>query len=169
MECGWRLAGLALLLAAAAFMVGFLLGFLFGIPRSASRDATAARAAGAAVDSQAASDYRYHPNTNLEEISDWLTKILVGVGLAELGHLEDAVRRLSTALEPAFGPGRPTGSGVLGITVSLYCIVAGFVFGYAWSRVVLPYVFTKADLSAEARRIDAEARTMSVRARRDGA
>src|SRR5690349_18031210 len=69
----------ALLVAGAAFLGGALLGFLFGIPRLLANDAAAppAPAVGGASEPPARSPYA--PNTNLEQISDWLTKILVGV------------------------------------------------------------------------------------------
>jgi hypothetical protein len=74
----------ALLVAGAAFLGGALLGFLFGIPRSLAVEATPAGTTAEPVEAgQRAALYR--SNTNLEQISDWLTKILVGVGLVELG------------------------------------------------------------------------------------
>jgi len=38
----------------------------------------------------------YSGNTNLEQISDWLTKILVGVGLTQLREIPGQVQRLAT-------------------------------------------------------------------------
>src|SRR5215207_3296326 len=56
----------------AAFGVGALVGFLFGIPRRFQREGSDPALGGLVV------------NTNLEQISDWLTKIIVGVGLVEI-------------------------------------------------------------------------------------
>ncbi|MFO0126287.1 MAG: hypothetical protein ACK54J_03520, partial [Pseudanabaena sp.] len=59
----------------ASFVLGFLIGFLFGVPRTVeSNDPTLTKN----------SQTRVHANTNLEQISDWLTKILVGVGLTQI-------------------------------------------------------------------------------------
>lgn len=60
--------------------VGSLLGFLFGMPRSAVAASTNEE-----NDSNSALPYR--PSTNLEQVSDWLTKILIGVGLVELSQI----------------------------------------------------------------------------------
>ena len=65
--------GVGLGVAAAATAVGAFLGFLFGIPRTLQGNTTPGP--------DEIADYR--PNTNLEQISDWLTKILVGVGLVK--------------------------------------------------------------------------------------
>jgi hypothetical protein len=61
-------AGVAIAIASAA--TGYLLGFLFGISRSLQGG-----------DSSESNSQSFPGNTNLEQISDWLTKILVGVGL----------------------------------------------------------------------------------------
>ena len=45
----------------------------------------------------------YRVNTNLEQISDWLTKILVGVGLVQLGAIIDSLGDLADFLGPALG------------------------------------------------------------------
>lgn len=75
---GWvQVAAFGLLLALASVMVGVLVGFLFGIPRALQNAGTGGAEAGWG---------RYSTNTNLEQISDWLTKILVGVGLVELAR-----------------------------------------------------------------------------------
>ena len=60
--------GVALVLAWGAFSLGGVLGFLFGIPRTS--EAAATRGV----------ELQHLPNTNLEQISDWLTKVLIGVG-----------------------------------------------------------------------------------------
>jgi hypothetical protein len=149
-----RVAAVALLIAAAALMLGFLFGFLFGIPRSGSQRTVETvpgqTRTGETTGTQTAPTIAtYRANTNLEEISDWLTKILVGAGLAELGRIEGAVDAFSRALENAFDKPSPPGIGVIGVATALYFLVTGFLYGYVWSRVVLPLSFTKADRQAD--------------------
>ena len=77
-----------LLLAAASLSVGGLAGFLFGVPRSLQTPVLPP--VGGDGRSQKQADEiaaRYATNTNLEQISDWLTKILVGVGLTQIGTI----------------------------------------------------------------------------------
>ena len=54
--------------AVASLAVAGLLGLIFGVPRVHEPAASATQG-------------HYLPNTNLEELSDWLAKVLVGVGL----------------------------------------------------------------------------------------
>jgi len=79
----------ALAVTGAALAVGVILGFLFGLPK--------------VVDRQPAGSPLLKSNTNLDEISDWLTKILVGLGLVQLGRLSHEFGRIASALRPALG------------------------------------------------------------------
>jgi len=74
----------------------------------------------------------YQANTNLEEISDWLTKILVGVGLIQIARLG---KSFAHALAPSFGGAAD--SGAVGLAVVIYFAVAGFLLGYIWTRLRL--------------------------------
>jgi hypothetical protein len=67
---------------AARYLAGNLLGFLFAPPRSTA----------AAVSKKGSSDIQ--PNTNLEDVSDWLTKIVVGHNSGELNRLLPAAVKL---------------------------------------------------------------------------
>jgi hypothetical protein len=88
-----QILALALLIAGGAFVTGGLLGFLFGIPRALT---------GRAED-DVESGRGYGANTNLEQISDWLTKILVGVGLVQITTIGRHFGDLITFLGPALG------------------------------------------------------------------
>ena len=72
----WDVLAIAAVVATGAFGAGGLFGFLFG-PRSLAGPEHA--------EEDMAGTYR--PKTNLEQISDWLTKILVGVGLVQFTTL----------------------------------------------------------------------------------
>jgi hypothetical protein len=89
----------ALLLSAAALVVGVFLGFLFGIPRSLQTENSSGthpkEGAGTGAESnQETPKPQYKANTNLEQISDWLTKILVGVGLTQFNNIPDLFDRV---------------------------------------------------------------------------
>ncbi len=71
--------------ALAYCAAGFLVGFLFGIPRVLQ---------GEDVLPGQQPEYRQRVNTNLEQISDWLTKIIVGLGLVELRQCRITFTRL---------------------------------------------------------------------------
>jgi hypothetical protein len=123
--------------AAAALMVGGLLGFLFGIPRALQQDADPAPTTSASVRSG------YRVNTNLEQISDWLTKILVGVGLTQIPAIGEAVGQLITGV--AEGMGTASGASSIAGTVLIYFAASGFLGGYFLTRTVLARMFTLSD------------------------
>jgi hypothetical protein len=85
----------------------------------------------------------YAGNTNLEQISDWLTKILVGVGLTQLGNIGEAASAWAGFVGPALGGG-PAGE-VVSLALTGYYLAAGFLLGYVWTRTYLPGVFRWAE------------------------
>ncbi|MFL5540190.1 MAG: hypothetical protein ACJ8J0_14465 [Longimicrobiaceae bacterium] len=129
--------GRLLLVGAAALGVGGLFGFLFGIPRWLQHDPTAppARRRGSAR-------IAYNPNTNLEQISDWLTKILVGIGLTQLAHIPGALNDLSKYVADALPP--PSAAPVAG-AILIFFSVDGFLIAYLWTRLYLARELRKAD------------------------
>lgn len=133
-------AGVGLVVAAASGMAGGLLGFLFGIPRSLQA-ADTARSQGASATGA------YGSNTNLEQISDWLTKILVGVGLTQLNEVPGLLGSIGTFLAPAFpGTTRPD---VFTPALVLYFLIGGFLFGYLWTRLFMRGLLGAADTAAD--------------------
>jgi len=150
-------AGLVMI-AGCAWSVGALLGFLFGIPRTlstASLEATGAESAedtiGAAQDPatvRGRDEVHYRVNTNLEQISDWLTKMLVGVGLTQLHGLPGNLRDASAYFAAALGTPAELSGFVLALLV--YFSIVGFMTGYLWTRVLLAPLFKLADRRARA-------------------
>jgi hypothetical protein len=104
----------------AAWLAGGVLGFLFGVPRL--------RAA-SSPNSVAASVNTFVPNTNLEQISDWLTKIIVGAALVQLRAIADDVNLLAIAIGQAIGT---RGAAVIGGGVMVLYFCGGFMWGYLW-------------------------------------
>lgn len=132
-----QLLGRGSAVASAAFAVGGILGFLFGIPRAPSGKP----------------DGTFQHNTNLEQISDWLTKALVGAGLTQLQPIWGGVR--SGARMVAEGSG-----GVLGeasaISIMILYGVAGFLAGYLFTALflgqALMFAITAGTIAPTARR-----------------
>ncbi|MFC5008254.1 hypothetical protein ACFPIJ_61885 [Dactylosporangium cerinum] len=137
--------GTALLIALAATAAGGLLGFLFGIPRAR---------AGAPDEQPPDIRPRYDANTNLEQVSDWLTKILIGVGLVELTTLLRAGGRLVATIGPAVGDGAQ-GRVVAGAML-VFFTATGFVLGWLLTRVLLAPALSRADGAALAAFVAAE-------------
>ena len=113
--------------AAAALVAGALLGFLFGLPRAVDQPGTKAR---------------LRTNTNLDQISDWLTKILVGLGLVQLGKVTHGVGHIGQSLAPGLGNG--PGAKPFAVALLVYSAGDGFLLGYIWTRVDLSRRFREA-------------------------
>jgi hypothetical protein len=82
---GIRALCVAAIVAVAAACVGGLLGFLFGIPKLLQGPLPASEKTGETGAANIAPMPRRFlgTNTSLEEISDWLTKIIIGLGLVQ--------------------------------------------------------------------------------------
>jgi hypothetical protein len=139
-----RIASLGILLALAALLTGALLGFLFGIPRTLQQDSSAPAAIPAIQEDQSVGQPEYRGNTNLEQISDWLTKILVGITLTQFPKIKEFLQRLVTYLSPGFGKDTHNQPFILGILVLFP--ICGFFIGYLLTRLYLPLALKKSDL-----------------------
>jgi hypothetical protein len=123
----------SLLLAGAAAFAGGLLGFLFGIPRTLQTSPPSSMQHPAVREALAT-------NTNLEQISDWLTKIIVGVGLVELRSLGGALDSIARYNAPGLG-GDATAAVSFAATVIIFFAVDGFLLIYLWTRIYLTKQF----------------------------
>ena len=133
-----------LLWAAAAASAGALAGFLFGIPRVLQADVVlgAPQEEGDEGEDNGAAGARYQVNTNLEQISDWLTKIIVGLGLIELRRVPGAIQSLGEYFAGSV-PGQNLEA--IGGAIVVYFGVLGFLVGYLATRLYLAGAFSRAD------------------------
>jgi hypothetical protein len=104
------------LVGLAAWMGGSLIGFLFGVPRYQ---------AGVPQNDRS----RFVPNTNLEQISDWLTKIIIGATLVQIKDISSDIEAVSERIGSQLGTvaGSTVSAGVL-----LFFFFTGFMWGYLW-------------------------------------
>ena len=158
----------ALLWSLGFCISGMLLGFLFGIPRSlpsgtvnaapadelsngkgrptdeppaASTDAAAGNASNTLF---LGTPTLMEINSNLVEVSDWLTKIIVGVGLIELKSLPGSARSMAAFIAPSLATDTDTAMAVVG-GVMLFFSVHGFLIGYLLTRIYLSIMIKRAD------------------------
>lgn len=123
--------GAAVMVAGASALGGGLLGFLFGIPRTLSNDTGSGF-------SEVSS--RLVANTNLEQISDWLTKIIVGATLVQLGSLTRRFAELATSVSNIFGSPSTQNKVMAGATI-LYSALFGFFGAYIAARSIITFLF----------------------------
>lgn len=163
-HCGWTRGGATSFLWALACMsVGAAFGFLFGIPKIFQSNRTSESAA-----TEAAS-YRQQVNTNLTEISDWLTKIIVGLGLINLGKIPGYLGNVAGILSGSINnnePGAPHIAFAYGLIVCFP--ILGFLAAYLYTRLFLQGAFSRADQeAAQQQQNETDARVASLETRVD--
>ncbi len=140
-----QVLSIELAVAGSALAMGGLLGFLFGIPRSRMRLGTDSEGQPSENLSTTQSNPRYGDNDSLEQISDWLTKILLGAGLAQISSVSGALNLLSTTIVKSISSDNYDSSGLFGVSVFIVYIVSGFVGGYLWARFSIRTELTRRD------------------------
>lgn len=145
---GWFAAiGIGGLVAIAGAASGGLLGFIFSVPRILTKDVTKDVSAeqGAIGSSSEKSARLLGSNTNLERISEWLTTMLVGVGLSQIGSVGTKIKLFSDFLATngkVFDKGTSAGAlPVAGPFLLVFGLVGGFVFFYIYTRIYLSPLF----------------------------
>jgi hypothetical protein len=126
----WEILGNGLMLAGACFFAGGLCGFLFGIPRTVQGE-------------QVREEVDYRINTNLEQISDWLTKIIVGLTLVNLQNIPPFFTKLAIDITP--GMGGQAEDTVFAGGIIVYFLILGFLGGYIITRTQISSLFSRAD------------------------
>ena len=149
---GW---GISVAIWGIGFLaVGALVGFLFAIPRAVhdKRTDEGRAVAGATTSAMgnptpalAPSASSYFVNNNISEISDWLTKIIVGLGLVQLHKIPALLGGLATFM--ASSSGDAPRAAALSVSVFVYFTPIGFLTGYLVMRLVLQSDFMKSDLN----------------------
>jgi len=141
-----QVLALGLLASGAAALAGTLIGVLFGVPQPSAAVAPATQDAafsnGVAGSARTSAELS-RSGTNLEQMSDWLTKVLIGAALTQAHRLPDALGRLAAWLGSGLPAEPQAGKFVLGAVV--YCFVLGVLFGYVWTRVVLSPMLRRTD------------------------
>ncbi|MFF1342078.1 tetratricopeptide repeat protein [Streptomyces sp. NPDC058290] len=157
----WPIFGSAVIIAGGAVAVGTLLGFIFGLPRTFDNPS------GESDISKPSQAFllKYASNANLDQISDWLTKIIVGVGLTQLVNIPKALGTLGDSIKPALG--NVDSSQAFGVGLIIYSSVVGFLFGYLLTRLRMAYALALSDLemSMRAEAIGSEIREVDTKLR----
>ena len=140
----WSYVAVGMLTALAALLVGFFTGFLIGIPRVVSSG-------------QARLSTRsFSPSTNLAEISDWLTKLLLGAGLVSLSHLGGPIGRLiddvagglhGVTSDPAIIQAAKVTAGAIMIAFAVLGLLVGYIVTSTWYERRLEKIFSQDEAS----------------------
>ncbi len=152
--CGWQtwlftaleivraVGGVALICLAGGLGGGFF-GFLFGIPRRVSADGSTVDAAKAAGGDKAASA-NYALSTNLTQVSDWLTKAIIGVSLVEAKNGYDGFVAASKTAADWLFEARHGSPAVLAAALAGGAVF-GFLFFYLYTQLILSRLIAAAE------------------------
>ena len=146
-----NILGVSCMLSGAFLISGALLGFLFGFPHTRPQVLSGSIAPGGARLEYIAAAASHETNTNLDQISDWLTKILVGVGLTQITSLPGILKKYAVFAAP--GLGGFDNSGIFAIGLFIYYVVAGFLSGFLLTRLYIAGAMIKADDAAVVQRV----------------
>jgi hypothetical protein len=169
MAGSWAGVGIVAITALACYIIGSGFGFLFSIPRSAQESGKTPASPGTSTNIILIP----RDNTNLEQISDWLVKIIIGASLVQLREVKallvataDSLGKAIAAVGATCGnlPGH-AGSGEFCLFLILYFLTLGFLTGYLITKLWLPYVMLRSSLAMVSLQVEA----MEEQARKEGA
>jgi hypothetical protein len=142
-----RATGGAVLICLGGGLVGGFFGFLFGIPHHIAANIAPPDSTAAGKDKTAKANYTL--STNLTEVSDWLTKVIVGVSLVEAKNAYGGFVTVSTTAAAWLFESRHGSPAVLAAALAGGAVF-GFLFLYIYTQLIL------------ARLIDAAERALAV-------
>jgi hypothetical protein len=120
-----RAIGYGILIAGSAFISGVLAGYLFGLrPTDNSKNSA----------NQPSSP---PPQTNLVEIADWLTKIILGAGLVQLTRLPGPIWTFAQTMAKGVSgadPNLETPNPAMALAIMGFFSTCGLLYGYLWTR-----------------------------------
>ena len=83
--------------------------------------------------------------TNLEHIADWLTKLILGAGLTQIGKIPEKLDSLANYIGQAMGEAVASADWkaykLFALAICLFFSLCGFLFGYLWGRLFMPGTF----------------------------
>jgi hypothetical protein len=140
----WQVIALGSLFGGGAEVAGGVIGFLFALPRSI----TVGIPTGSDGQSRELRGITVRPNTNLEEVSDWITKIIIALTLTQLGKIPGAAGRLFVMLGHSLG-GSSQDVAFAGSLV-VFSFIVGFLMGWLVTRMFIGRWMAASDEPLEA-------------------
>lgn len=128
-----------LMVAAASFSGGSAIGFLFGIPKSGKIPQGLLDSSNKDINNAP-----YTDNTNLEEISDWITKIIVGISFINFRTVLQWLNEGAQTVAHSLGDGsNHINYFVFSYGLIIFYFITGSGLLYLWSRTTLSIILTK--------------------------
>lgn len=118
--------GYGILVAGASFISGVLFGYLFGLQPTDNSKKSADQSSFP------------RPQTNLVEIADWLTKIILGAGLVQLTRLPKPIWEFATRMSVGVAVNSAsldeTPNPAIALAIMGFFSTCGLLYGYLWTR-----------------------------------
>lgn len=130
-----QVASTLLMWALACLSFGACIGFLFAIPKRQESQHTKANNDNSLLT----------PNTNLQEVSDWLTKMLVGIGLIQFNDISKYIYTISEKIGLSAQGVEKYDYSMYAMALIIVFTTCGFMLGYLGTRLKLSPELTKAD------------------------
>lgn len=143
-QVDWSSPYRLILFMLASIAIASLIGFIFGVPRARAALVQTEDDPEDPKDPKGPATVRFEANSNLEQISDWLTKILVGAGLVQLAALPGFLESLGNYLGESLGSAGPQSA----VAIVLYGFGVGFLFAYLWARLRLRVLLESSETEA---------------------
>jgi hypothetical protein len=141
-----RAIGGVSLICLASGLVGGFFGFLFGIPRRVSADGGSAD--GKTTDGKTTADTGATPayalSTNLTQVSDWLTKAIIGISLVEAKNAYDGFVGTSATAAGWLFESRHGSPAVVAAALAGGAVF-GFLFFYLYTQLILSRLIAAAE------------------------
>jgi tetratricopeptide (TPR) repeat protein len=120
---GWHAFGVIVIAAFGSFACGALGGFLFGLPKTQQQKGS-----------------EIQDNTNLEQVSDWLVKILIGAGLVQMIKVKDTLILAARSLAGCI----PFNCIPFAVFLIVYYSILGFLAVFLMTKIGLPQILKDA-------------------------
>ncbi|WP_147306424.1 tetratricopeptide repeat protein [Methylovirgula sp. 4M-Z18] len=171
MGYSWRafyVFGVFVAAGVAGVIFGGFMGFIFGIPRilrqgydqTPKTSGTEPSGTGSQGNNNRALP-AFAGNTNLEEISDWLTKIIVGLGLTQALNIYHEVLTQASAFQHSAMQGVPGASAFL-LIIATSTLVGGFLFFYLETRTRVMLLLSDSDAALSSFAVDQKSVDLSL-------
>lgn len=145
--------GIILNIFSSGAAIGALAGFLFGIPRSVEIKDNAQTKQGSLSETAKIDAKRYFSsNTNLEKLSDWLTTMLVGIGLSQMSSILESLSRFGNFILfsiPKHNQEEFSFLSSISPLVLIFGLLTGFIVFFLYTRIHLAVSLNQTEKSLD--------------------
>jgi hypothetical protein len=130
-----------LIVSGAGTFAGLIAGFIFGIPRVVSGTVISEDPA----DQRATLSSPLRTNSNLEQVSDWLTTIVIGLTLINVKEIAHSLHTAGKLIAIAVSGKAEHSLSVLAPATGVYAFLVGFLCFYILTRTELAILFKRTE------------------------